>query len=118
MIQPSCKDRVKHEWAGRREDLEKLLENPDNEVGGLGTLSEYGLCIDYVEAGTFTNQKRGYTRYQFSWGGPGDELRIYRRGRGIDKIEYWFLDWFDGASLNVTHDKVAIKAADYALGVF
>ena len=43
---------------------------------------------------------REYYRIQFSWGGPSDELRIYH-----DRVEYWFLDWFDGASIDVTRDR-------------
>ena len=50
------------------------------------------LCTDYVEPGTFGNNK-GYLRYQFSWGGPSDEVRVYDSGRA----EYWFMDWYDGA---------------------
>ena len=33
-----------------------------------------------------------------SWGGPSDEFRMYDNS---DKIQYWFLDWFDGASIEV-----------------
>lgn len=44
----------------------------------------------------------GYFRYQLSWGGPSDEFRIYAEKLSeynwmIWKIDYWFMDWFDGA---------------------
>jgi hypothetical protein len=59
---------------------------------------ESALCFDYVPRGTFDDQEEGYFRFQMSWGGPGDEFRFFV---GIDKvvhrIEYWFLDWYDGA---------------------
>ena len=34
-----------------------------------------------------------YRRYQFSWGGPSDEVRVYPNG----EARYYFMDWFDGA---------------------
>jgi len=69
-------------------------EHPD-----LGSFWDYGLCFDYVPDGTFSDQDEGYFRYQLSTGGPGDEFRFFV---GYDhrpyRVEYWFLDWFDGAS--------------------
>ena len=63
------------------------------------------LCWDYVEKGTFDGQERGYFRLQLSWGGPGDEFRIYvDYDKSIDYIEYWYLDWYDGASVLVGAD--------------
>jgi len=57
------------------------------------------LSFDYVPRGTFNGQKESYFRYQLSWGGPSDEFRFFT---GPDfyphRIEYWFLDWFDGAN--------------------
>jgi hypothetical protein len=94
----SCKQRVSSSWKQVKKDIDKLIKNEDYE-----RLSEYGLSIDKVEAGTFKRQREDYVRYQFSWGGPSDELRFYKNG----EIEYWFLDWFDGASLDVSQDKTA-----------
>ena len=88
-----CKDLVAGEWKDRQKDLQK----EDFE----------GLCFDYVEANTFTDQKEGYWRWQFSWGGPSDELRAFvNRDDSIHRLEYWYMDWFDGAKVNVTaeHD--------------
>lgn len=107
--QQSCAERVNSHWASRKEDLETLLKAEDNYTEDLGYLNEYGLCVDFCEAGTFEGQREDYIRYQFSWGGPSDELRFYRNG----DIEYWFLDWFDGASIDVTTDDVAIMVHDW-----
>jgi hypothetical protein len=75
---------------------------------GEGSIYEYGLCFDYVAPGTFNDQDEGYFRYQLSWGGPSDEFRIYAQGREYDwsiyRIEYWFLDWYDGASRTLSGD--------------
>ena len=64
------------------------------------------LSTDYVAPNTFNYQKdEGYYRIQFSWGGPSDELRVYFNKNRYTTIEYWFLDWFDGAFRNVTTDE-------------
>ena len=92
--QKKCKDLVAGEWKDRQKDLQK--EDFD------------GLCFDYVEANTFEEQKEGYWRWQFSWGGPGDELRAFvNRDDSIHRLEYWYLDWFDGAKVNVAAEDPA-----------
>ena len=79
---------------------------------------EYGLSFDYVEPGTFTDQDEGYLRYQISWGGPSEEIRFYvspHNGNQVGeywfnewhlhRAEFWYLDWFDGASVDVTRNE-------------
>ena len=92
-------------------DLDALL---DDEFDGIADemydrFYEYGLAFDYVEPGTFTDQQEGYLRYQISYGGPSEEFRFYvslgPQGYVPHRIEFWFLDWFDGAHLNVTDDE-------------
>jgi len=104
----SCKKRIKHEYKGRIEDLRKLFYayqkgEEDKYSDELGTFLEYGLCFDYVAPNTFRDQPEGYFRYQLSWGGPQDEFRFYAHPDDTfpGLIEYWFLDWFDGAKLEV-----------------
>jgi hypothetical protein len=102
MNTPTCKDRINQELKDRISDLKKLWslyqsgdENGDPE---LGQFNEYGLCFDYVSPGTFNNQRNGYFRYQLSYGGPSDEFRFFVDNAGkLYKIEYWFLDWYDGS---------------------
>ncbi len=91
-------------WATYCEDVEAY--NEDEEA----RLSEYGLSFDYVAPNTFDDQPEGYWRYQISWGGPSDEFRFYgemvNEWRAvIHRIEYWFMDWFDGASHTLHGDE-------------
>ncbi len=81
------------------EDFESLAENCECPVTE-EALNEHGLGFDYVARGTFEGQEEGYFRYQLSWGGPSDEFRFYTEGPHFEpyRIEYWFMDWFDGAS--------------------
>jgi len=118
MTQLSCKERVKSHLKGRIGDLRPLFtawqngdENQVKDADGneIGTFNEYGLSFDYVAPNTFNGQRRGYFRYQLSWGGPSDEFRFYcDENFNIVRIEYWFLDWNDGA-------KLILKAKDYEL---
>ena len=89
-----CKELVSSEWKDRQQDLTK----EDFE----------GLSFDYVEANPFDDQAEGYWRWQFSWGGPSDELRGYvNRDDSIHRLEYWYMDWFDGAKVNVAAEDPA-----------
>ena len=91
---PTCAERVKQEWTDRQEDL----KNPEYEALG----------FDYVEPHTWDDQPEGYWRWQFSWGGPSDELRGYVNEHGeLHRLEYWYLDWGDGAHVLVDQDAEA-----------
>ncbi len=71
-------------------------------------VNQTALCWDYVEPFTFDDQREGYYRLQLSWGGPSDEFRIYTdMSKTIKEIEYWYMDWFDGACVKVPEDTVS-----------
>ena len=93
----SCEERINEELEGRMENLRILwdlyCEGDEEGHPELGTFYEYGLGFDYICPYTWEDQPDGYYRYQLSWGSPSDEFRFYEGGR----IEYWFMDWFDGA---------------------
>jgi len=101
-----CKDKVRRELRGRIADIRKLwrlyCKDPDAYDEELGRFDEYGLCFDYVPRDTFSDQKRGFFRWQLSWGGPQDEFRFFT-DENLDpfEIEYWYLDWFDGAGVKL-----------------
>lgn len=102
----SCRARWADNKDSRCADLRKLWKaycagKEDTEDGNI---YEYGLAFDYVAPGTFNGQKRGYWRYQISWGGPSEEFRFYGGGANErpERIEFWFLDWFDGYGRKLT----------------
>ena len=104
----TCQQLVQEQFEGRLEDLK--VTDPENE--------NYieGLCFDYVEPGTFNDQLEGYWRWQLSWGGPADEFQIFvNPDKSVHRIEYWYLDWFDGAHVNLSpqqHSDVWAKLED------
>jgi hypothetical protein len=108
MSDKTCKDRIHDHWDGI------LTEWDEHKEDSTYLAESFILSADYVEPGTFNGQRRGYYRIQFSWGGPSDELRVFLdENKRPTKIEYWFLDWFDGAHLDVTHNATAQAIVDY-----
>ena len=93
----TCADKVKSAFESRMADIRTLYEADDQTTEDLGSLNDYGLSIDKIEAGTFKDQREDYIRYQLSWGGPSEEFRIYKNG----DVEFWYLDWYDGAKTDV-----------------
>ena len=118
----TCAERVDEQWKRRRSELEVMFREYNGDalnaeqraaLADLGhdeadpddpLLLEYGLCLDYVEG---DQTKSGYIRFILSTGGPADEIRFYLGWNGgLVYAEYWCLDWFDGASIDVAHDSV------------
>ncbi|EKS35370.1 hypothetical protein HMPREF9696_02642 [Afipia clevelandensis ATCC 49720] len=93
---------IGREMRSRIHDLHQLWEayQLEYEDSGVETIFNYGLAFDYVAPGTFGDQREGYFRFQLSWGGPSDEFRFFvNLDHSCHRIEYWFLDWFDGTSI-------------------
>ena len=105
----SCEDRIDYMLTSTTEDLENLLKEEDVN----SAINGYFLGFDFVEAGTFENQKEAYFRLQISWGGPSDEFRVFTNpDYTIHRIEYLFQDWFDGAVRDVTNNETIFDFID------
>jgi hypothetical protein len=94
-----CIDLVDESFESRISEIAEILYTEE--------FNDYGLCFDLVEAGSFTDQFEPYYRYQISYGGPSEEFRLFH-----DRIEFWYLDWFDGACIDVSNDKRVIELFD------
>jgi len=101
--QPTCKELIHNKFNQVEQDYQEASEDLFDYANSTA------LSWDYVEPGTFEDQEEGYYRLQLSWGGPSDEFRIYTIADTleIDVIEYWYMDWFDGASINVMPDTLS-----------
>tara|TARA_R100000231_G_C5184696_1_gene122307 strand:- start:3 stop:452 length:450 start_codon:yes stop_codon:yes gene_type:complete len=72
------------------------------------------LSWDYVAPFTFTDQRAGYYRLQLSYGGPSDEFRIYvDDAKNVQGVEYWYMDWFDGAYVNADNEDVITDVIEF-----
>ena len=97
-MEKNCKQRIEENLNDRLKELEEFSKDGFSCESGF---NDYGLSIDYVDPETFDNQDEGYLRFQLSWGGPSDEIRFYK-----NHIEYAFMDWFDGATKDITNISV------------
>lgn len=80
--------RAVHHW---HKDLEHYEDYYDY-------VNQLGLSFDFRAADASEGRSCGYWRWQLSTGGPGDEFRVYTDvDKNIDRVEYVYLDWFDGA---------------------
>ena len=81
-----------------RDEFDGFLSDEYQELNQYEDFFDYcnqaGLCFDRVE------QRAAYWRWQLSWGGPSEEFRLYDN----KDLEYWYLDWFDGACVDVVDD--------------
>ena len=131
----TCAEQVQKRYQSREDDFIKAsefydkyedateggkiaLETFNEDVSGYDDffdyVNHYGLCFDYVEKDTFTDQERGYFRYQLSWGGGQDEFRIYvDYDKQITHIDYWYLDWGDGASIRIDRDSKSYEVCEW-----
>ena len=110
-----CVDLVHDKYKDRAEQFSNLLDQCTNETlkhENYGKWSEKFnesiLAFDFVKGNTFKNQPDGYWRLQLSWGGPSDEIRYYKGDHTpapkYDQITYCYMDWFDGAEIQVHAD--------------
>jgi hypothetical protein len=84
-------------------DFEQIVEDHRDQL--YDAFYEYGLSVDYVPHDGEFNDGAGYHSYQISYGGPSEEFRFYcDPSRHCYRVEFWYLDWFDGACINVTND--------------
>jgi len=110
----TLKERGKKYFYDRKKDFCQFMKaNNLENVKDIGSFYDYGLCMDYQEP---EGRKRGYLRYQLSWGGPSDEIRFYFDGSHCDKIEYVFLDWFVGVGFDISNEPFALWLWDWFEG--
>ena len=102
--QLKCKDLVQSSWESQEEDYKNFKDEGDYE-SLYDYVNQTALSFEKVHKNSKENIDRSYYRLQISWGGPSTEFRAFLNAdHDIDYIEYWYLDWFDGASINIPRD--------------
>ena len=109
--QKSCAELVLPRYKEREDQFSEAFK--DHKIFWPQYMAENTLDFSFVEPNTFKDQKDGYWRLQFSWGGPSDEIRYYKDSSikpddkhqyQYDQITYCYMDWFDGAEIQVHAD--------------
>ena len=110
--QLKCKDLVQSSWESQEEDYKNFKDEGDYE-SLYDYVNQTALSFDKVHKNSKENIDRSYYRLQISWGGPSTEFRAFLNAdHDIDYIEYWYLDWFDGASINIPRDSKSWKVVE------
>lgn len=90
--QPTCAERINDQLAGR---LKMLKPKCKKCLDGYCDKHLAGQDVLWLE-------RKTVYRIQLSTGGPGDDFFVTIDDDGeISRIEYQFLDWFDGARIEV-----------------
>jgi len=113
MKQATCAERIRDEYVDRIETIESIFgriddghNDNDNMIAAYNELDYMALDpqtpLEYIPSDTYDGQDDGFIRWHLSWGGPEDQFRFFiDEHGGITDIEYHFMDWFDGAVINV-----------------
>ena len=113
--QKSCAELVLPRCKEREDQFSEAFK--DDKIFWPQYMAENTLDFSFVEPNTFKDQKDGYWRLQFSWGGPSDEIRYYSNDRKtLDQITYCYMDWFDGAEIQVHADIWQDIFNDFVIG--
>ena len=110
--QPTCRERLPAELTKTLKTVRNLWalyqQDPEAYDDDSGRIDDYGLSFEYVEP----EDGAPFFRWLLSWGGPSDEFRFYVSPNSNKpyRIEYRFMDWFDGASRNLTGRRFELLA--------
>lgn len=101
-----CEDKIEAELKDREEYLAGLYamidEDSDEARENLNEMA-YGISTMKI------------TRVIWSGGGPADHIEIFHDEAGIDRIEYVYQDWYDGARRPVPEGSAIYRYAEEIL---
>ena len=101
-----CEDRIDNELKDREDYLAGLYAMDDLDS------DEARESINEMAYGISTMK---ITRVIWSGGGPADHIEIVHDEHGIDRVEYIFQDWFDGARRPVEEGSAVYRYAEEIL---
>ena len=107
----TCSELIEDELKRRIEDFEQALRNYEEnnyekiEIDGYEYEDVLDWLIDY-SLGVYDDNYYRAKRLELSWGGPQDYFLYFPK---LERIEYHYLDWYDGASLVLDEDGEAFK---------
>lgn len=98
-----CEERIDNELNDRESYLSGLYELSDNmdDDESRESINEMAYGIDTTQV----------TRVTWSGGGPADFIEIFHNKYGVDRVEYVYQDWYDGARRTVDEDTAIYRYA-------
>ena len=107
-----CEDKIEAELKDREEYLAGLYSIEDSGDDVAGDRDEARENISEMAYGISTMK---VTRVIWSGGGPADHIEIFHDGSGIDRVEYVYQDWYDGARRTVEEGSAIYRYAQEIL---
>ena len=110
----SCADRIYENLKGRIEYFGEIINSMNKNDGKiiLNDGTTYEDIFDWLnQCVLFYGDDPHYRakRMELSWGGPQDYFLFFED----ETIEYWFLDWFDGAHMELEGEEYEIMQQIY-----
>ena len=101
-----CEDRIDNELKDREDYLAGLYAMSDEDSDeARENISEMAYGVDTMKV----------TRVIWSGGGPADWIEIFHNEAGIDRVEYVYQDWYDGARRPVSEGSAVYRYAEEIL---
>ena len=114
----TCSELIEDELKRRIEDFEQALRSyEENNYEKIVTEDgyEYEGVIDWINnyaLGYYDDNYYRAKRLELSWGGPQDYFLYFPK---LDRIEYHYLDWYDGASLVLDGEDFKVMSEIFSL---
>jgi hypothetical protein len=107
-----CEDKIEAELKDREDYLAGLYSIDDSGDDVAGDRDEAREQINEMAYGISTMK---ITRVIWSGGGPADYIEIFHNEYGIDRVEYAYEDWYDGARRPVPEGSAIYRYAEEIL---
>jgi hypothetical protein len=107
-----CEDKIEAELKDREDYLAGLYSIEDSGDDVTGDSDDARESIYEMAYGIDTMK---VTRVIWSGGGPADWIEIFHNGSGIDRVEYVYQDWYDGARRTVEEVSAIYRYAEEIL---
>jgi len=107
-----CESKIEAELRDREEYLSNLYKIDDSGDDVAGDRDDAREQINEMAYGISTTK---VTRVIWSGGGPADHIEIFEEGNEIDRIDYVYQDWYDGARRPVPYGSAIWRYAEEIL---
>jgi hypothetical protein len=123
----TCAERIEENYLSRcvtvgalmnAYDPSNLNEDDEDEMEMLKEIQSEDYNEDSIHEFPLSIEKFVTMKIQFSTGGPADWIEFEMNDRGIYDVRYYFQDWFDVASMNVSRDSWLYEYAQHCAELY
>lgn len=97
----SCIDRIEAQAKSNEETFQSMIDGEDDYAPDDGEDKDDARYQAFSESPLSVTRKGSVIDVMESWGGPSDGYEVTMDGYLIERVRYYFRDWFDGAWLEI-----------------